>query len=179
MAVPAGSLMLAQGNLRALLSNSATLQTWTSTANPTAALARIYHDGLPKPGSNAPRHTLAELQALRPYAIIWTDTEKGYGRTQDGYGAGPHLGAESGRLMIELVQDVPLAIADDIAEADLQWKNTIGQILDDLVTLIATGTYLLVNSLSIDEGPYRYEAAKQSEMGDAQGVEIGVGWGFG
>lgn len=171
--------MRPQGYLRTLLSNSATLQAWTGTADAAAALARIHHDGLPEPGDNRPRHTLAELKGYRPYAIVWLDGDGGYRRVQDGYGLGPQLGAEAGRLKFELVQDVPAAVANDIAEADLLWKNTIGQILDDLVVLIATGAYLLVRALSIDEGPYRYEASRAAEIGDAQGITIGVDWGTG
>jgi len=170
MTEPAGRLMLAQNYLKATLAASATFQTWVEAEDATEALGSIHHDGLPDPTDPDKGYTAAELTALRPYALIWTQEQAGFSLARTAY----ETWQESGRLKLLLIQDVPAAIATDIAEADLRWKNTIGQIIDDLAALAGGAGYLAIARIDLDDGPFRLVPDKQPEQGDAQGVELGI-----
>jgi hypothetical protein len=56
---------------------------WRRLANPAApwdeatAQSRIHYDELPPP-SPGPDHSLSELTALRPFAIMWPDLSGGF-----------------------------------------------------------------------------------------------------
>ena len=173
MTAPAGSMMLAQHYLRQSLANSATFRTWTETADEAAALAKIHYEGLPPPADNAADYTAAALTAYRPYAVVWTDEENGFWKNKEASG----FFRAGGRLILKFEQDVPEAIAADPAEIDLRFKNTIGQIIDDLCNLTLVGVgYLCFERITVDIGPYRTHPDDVPSQGDWQAIEIGVDW---
>lgn len=169
----AGSLSLAQENLRVTLAACAKFQTWVGAASAAAALASIHHDGLPAPADAKKGYTLAELQGYRPFAIVYTQEQGGYSRQI----AAVRTYRDGGRLKLRLEQDVPALLAGDIASADVAWKDTIGQIIDQMAALAGVAPYLDIRQITVDDGPYRNHPDTAADQGDAQGIELGITWG--
>ncbi len=176
MTAPAGSISLAQEHLRTMLADCDAFRTWAGAADQAEALERIHHEGLPAPANHADVFTLAELQAYRPYAVVYTGEENGFSRTLDAAG-GDFSFASSGQLKLRLYQDAPESCGDEpSSDANLQFKNAIGQILDDLCELAGQPGYLAFNQITLDNGPYWAHPNSAPTEGVWQGVEIGIQW---
>ena len=125
---------LAVKYLRDMLSSASAFQTWTNSVDTAAALNRIHYEGLPSPADGA-RHTLAELEHYRPFAIVYTADTDGFAReflATDSF-------SEEGTIILELEQEAPSDLGDDpSSDANTQWSNTIGQIIDGLCDLRVT-----------------------------------------
>jgi len=149
--------------------------------NSTQALARIYRNALPKPVSGGASHTLAELQALRPFILIYTDTDGGFVMDREAASSGYD---QSGKVIACIEQDVPEALLDDPAgvddaiQADLELllrsedPNEPG--LAELADL--PGKFIPRRIVVI--GPVRTAEEDLAEMGDAQRVWLEITWGF-
>lgn len=171
LTAPAGSISLAVDNLRTTLADSAMFRTWTATANQAAALARIYYESLPPPGDKN-EHTLAELTAYRPYALVWTEPESGFTKRTDGFVAAD----ESGVMLMRFIQTVDPSIANDPAEISRRFINTLGTILDEMIALSWGGGYLAISEMKLEFGPYRGDPDEKSSQGDYVGADVQVTW---
>lgn len=119
---------------RDMLADAPAFQTWTGTANQTAALARIHYEGLPDP-SDGKKHTIAELTALRPYAIVYIRDQAGYSRSF----ISTSTFSQTGTIVCTIEQTAPSGLGSDpSSDANKQWANTIGAIIDGLATLQAS-----------------------------------------
>lgn len=176
MTTPAGSLSLAQEYLRATVAASATFQALVGADSAAEAIERIYHNGLPKP-ANGQTHTKAELQAYRPYGVVYTTEKQGFSRSVESV-SGHFDFAESGQLTLKLVRESPDSAGDDpTAAANLDWTNLIGQIIDEMCDLAGLADYLAFHTISLVEGPYWPQHPKLIEtQGLWQGVELLVQW---
>ena len=157
---PAGPISLAESVLRTTLADCTHFRSWVGAANQAQALDRIYLDGLPPPANNADSHTLSELQALRPFAVIYTEEQRGW-RTRQNAAGTRHWFIHSGSLTVRFEQDSPSDALDDPGELDRRFRNTIGQIVsteDDanpgLLELAGTPGYLAITGIEAS-GPFR------------------------
>lgn len=177
MTTPTDSYTLAQDYLRTMLADCPAVRTWMDVSTQAAALLRIHHEGLPAPAGGADEHTAAELVAHRPYIILWTDEERGYTLTLDGAGGHDEF-SDSGRLKLRLVQNAPDTVGDEpTSEANHTWRQTIGQILDDLCDLSGLAGYLSFRGISVEYGPFWSHPKVAATQGVWQAVEIAITWG--
>jgi hypothetical protein len=172
----AGSISLAVDYLRTTLADSAAFRTWAGAANQAAALARIYYESLPPP-ANGNEHTLAELAAYRPYALVWVSPEDGFRKRHISQAASFGY-AQSGTMLFRMLQTVDPAIANDPAEISRRFINTIGTIFDEFEDLCGLAGYLAIESMEIDFGPYRGDPDEKTTQGDYIGIDINVSWGI-
>lgn len=172
---PANCIMLAQSRLRTTLANSASFRTWTGTATPTLALARIYHEALPPPAAGG-EYTLAEMTAYRPYAIIWTDPEAGFRKTAISVSTTGNEFDEAGRMGVQLAQTVAAGDIGNPSEIAIKFMNAVGGILSDICILAGQAGYLTITDVMIDEGPYLNDPDAQSVEGVVVGLTLGVQW---
>lgn len=149
MTTPAGCISLVQENLRVTLADSATFRTLTGTAARAAAQARIHHERLPAPADDAEIYSIAELRSHWPYAIVSIDDTEGLRRHQDSFDSFDC----SGRVWLMIGREAP---DGPDAEADREWKNTAGKIIDELCDLSLQGesddglvAYLQFDDLSV------------------------------
>lgn len=129
-----GALSLSKGYLRATIADCTAFRTWTSAATQAAALARIYRDVLPLPAT-AGKFTLAELEKLRPYCLIWSEQLKD---TRIATATYESLGVLTARF----VWDIPRLIRDQPDEAVRQLEVTVGEIVEEMEALAGTAGYL-------------------------------------
>ena len=174
MTTASGALSKAQDYMADMLAAGSAFQDWVGADDSTEAAARIYQDALPAP-ADGNAHSLAELQGYRPYALIWTEPSGGFSRDIDSAGSGNFF-RDNGRVRVMLEQDVPTAAESDVAEAELLWRNTVGDIIDDLSELAGVAGYLSVTHLSVD-GPHRTHPDDVDSIGNSQYVQIAFDWG--
>ena len=171
---PAGTLSKAQGYLRDTLAASSTFQELVGAGSAADAKGQIYHEGLPDP-DDGEAFTLAELQKLRPYAVIWTAAENGFQRTFESSGADDTFDA-SGSLIMRLERDAPPPKNDEPASTlNTDWLNVVGQILDDLCELRRGAGYLMFETVTLEEW-YWSDPVLAETQGQFQGARIRVDW---
>lgn len=179
MTEPAGCLSLAEQYLKVMLANVTAFRTWTETESEEEALAKIHLEGLPKPAADKDCHTRAELEAYRPYAVVFTGEDNGLTKWHDATGALFEF-VESGRLMLRLEQDCPDGVGDQpSSDANLQFKNTVGLIIDGLCALAGTAGYLAFERITVADGPYWSHPDAVPGQGLFQGCELLAEWGTG
>jgi len=175
MTTPAGCLSLAEENLRLTLADATAFRTWCGAADQAAALARIYREGLPAP-QHGDNYTAEELSLYRPYAVVFTLEQAGLTKTLDSISAHYEFAAQ-GRLKLRLYQNCPGGFNDQpTSDANIQWKNSIGQIIDGLCDLAGQAGYLACSEIRVDAGPYWAHPKKVPVEGLWQGVELGIAW---
>ena len=177
MPSPAGCLSLPQAALETILADCTAFRALTDPAMDQAgALARIYQEGLPKPASGR-IHTLAEFTAYRPYAIIWTDPERGFIATGEASSSDGTDFIDAGRLILEIERTATDPAYDEPSSADnLLWRNAVGQIIDDLKRLAGQGGYLCITSIEVEEGTYWNHPSLANTHGVYQGVKLAITW---
>ena len=175
MTAPAGSLMLAQDNAKKTLADVTAFRTWAGAADQAEALDRIYHDGLPPPADRE-GYSKDELELYRPCALIWTEEDAGFGAEAIATSGDAFEWQGRGKIVITFEQNVPPEIAEDLAEVDLRFKNSIGQIIDGLTDLFGGAGYLACLDLTMD-GPFRVRPDNEPDQGDWQIARLTLGWG--
>ena len=169
---PAGTISLAIDNFRTLLASCAEFRTWAGVANEAAAKLKI-HVTFPEPG-NGQTFTTAELDGLRPYAVVELDDENGLISTAGSSSSFDH----KGRLSVYLIQSVDGEL--DVDEARMQFNNAVGQIYDELCSRSRNNatedTYLNISRITIASGPGRAPEDKASGQGPEFGVRLLVDW---
>lgn len=159
---------------------------WRRLADPNAAWdqataqAHIYFDELPH-ASPGPDHSLAELQLLRPFAIIWADISGGSrweSQTGDFCCA-----ITSGVIVIQLELAVPAEIANDSHAVAVDINRKLGRILrtcdanePGLLDLSGRPGYLPITAAKIS-GTIRTDRKAVIEIGDCVSAEIELTWG--
>lgn len=173
MTAASGTWSLCEENLRIALADCATFRTMVGAVDRATALDDIYHEALPPPAVKGSEHTRGELEALRPYAIVFSSPENGFRRkmiTHD-------TSRETGTLEVIIQADVDPADANDPAEVARKFKNNVGNIIDELFALSAqagtTDSYLVVDDIAVS-GPFRIDPDKEETMGDVVMVEMTV-----
>jgi hypothetical protein len=131
MTAPAGSLNLTVKYFRDMLAACTAFRAWTGDPDADSALERIHYEGLPAPADMV-RHTKRELENHRPFALVYIADSAGFARSvisTDGFD-------EQGTIILHLEQTAPENLGDDpSSDANVQWANTIGQIIDGLCDL--------------------------------------------
>ena len=160
--------------------SSPSLLAWIADQQDAQAATRIHIDALPRP-ANAAEHTLAELIALRPFAIIWMRETAGLEMRSDStFTLAPVV---SGNLVCRLEMNVPDSLANDPAALALHGAQTIGRILrtgDELSPGLWDLNFqpgLLPLVTTFVSGPARTNEDDRQAIGDAMAWEIEVQFG--
>ncbi len=144
-------------NLRTLLANTPAFQTWTGTANATAAAARVH---------------------LYEIADVWDDdTDRpcaaiGLGAWQDTLAGEPPVYDKTTTLRLILVADVPEGYASDAWDAGLDFFNGFESVVEGMEALIAAGGYLAPLAIRKDSGPRRVSSQEQNQGVDGFEVRL-------
>lgn len=174
MTTATGSLSLSKENLRITLADCATFRTWVGATTAAQALNRIHHEGLP-PRTSGEEYTIEELNALRPYALLSTES---FGSRHEAASTSFDY-RDSGTIRCRLVQEVPQEIADDHGEIGRRFDNVVGGIMDDLAALSGQGGYLAIEGMDMPEPWTRTEDNRQATDGDFVQVDLLFEWGTG
>lgn len=163
-----GSIGKAEENFVLTLADADAFRTWVGAADQAAAKNRIHLEGLPPP-DDGHTYTLAELQAVRPYAMFFTRT---WNLEQDAGGGPFGYGAPHGTISCAFVQDVPSAIANHPGEVGRRFINTIDGIVVDMKGLSGDAGYLAIRRIAVPEPWWRSTKEELATEGDVQAVEL-------
>ena len=141
--VGTGAFCLPLENLRTLLANCSAFQTWTGTANATAAKARI--------------SLFAENIDTLPTATITWGAQNNYASDKafGGEGGTYIRGGNADIFFIGDLESTYAAYEDTLDDLMLDFCNGIGAIMDDLDELAGTDAYLDVTGWQKVGGPMR------------------------
>lgn len=169
-----GPMGRARDNFAAMLADCPTFQAWCGAAAREQALARIHFQALPKPASG-PTYTLEEMQAYRPMVVLWVEPgPSGFARQVAGQG----MVVDKGEFLATFEEGVPDDLADDPAELETRFLNTIDGIIQDLTNLRWPGAgYLAWIQIEKSEGPIRAMHQETVSVGDHQYITLTVTYG--
>lgn len=158
---------------RHALASSATVQTWLGVGTVDLAKDKIFPDATPPPASNADAHAAAALIAQRPLIEIWTEDENiGYSIER----IGELDWSPRGQLHAWFEENTP--DATDPADSFRTFKNTLGNVIEDLIALAHVSAGMLaIERLSL-RGPQRVEEKAFASQGDHHVAIITADWGF-
>lgn len=159
---------------RQTLANCDSFQSLVSASTASRAAEMIYHDAWPKPQSGLPEHTLAEIQALRPCAIVYTEDDRGFVANRDA--SADICWHISGIIHIVIFRNVPVIDVNDPSNVDVDFRTIIGNILSDLINLSETAGMLASRRITF-EGPWRTDVKDLKSVGDAQAAKLIIEWG--
>jgi len=165
----------AQNIARATLAACASFQSLVDADDATEALTHIYHDATPMPESGRAEHTRAELTALRPFAIVYTEDNQGFVVEKDAMGNEDCWNA-SGTVHIVIYRNVPEADELNPSKVDTDFRTVMGNIASEIIRLSETAPYLAAKKI-VASGPIRTPVKELSDVGDAQGAVLTVAWG--
>lgn len=92
-----------------------------------SAMAHIWHEALPPPADGADNYTLAEMQAYRPFALIFTNDLDG--ELSSRQASNPGAWADQGSLRILLEIDTPADLDESPVLLDHMLKQIVGRII--------------------------------------------------
>lgn len=159
------NMTAAQTNLGTSLANSTAFQALVDADNASEAAAKIFFNALPAPAKGN-EYTLADWNQHKPFGMIWSAEVRGFRLKRDAFGDG-HEFLPAGTLWLKLMQDVPAAVVDEIAEAERLWENRVIDIAEDLCRLSGGGGYLDFHTIELMM-LWRPEEKHQITVGDVQ-----------
>jgi hypothetical protein len=128
MISPEGDLNFHVEKFRTMLGDAPEFQTWTDTPDAARALLRIHYEK-PPPPKNKESYTHEELEAMRPFAVVYTADTGGFLWTLDSV----DTIQQEGTIILELEQTAKESSGSDPdAEALMDWSNAIGLIAESL-----------------------------------------------
>lgn len=160
MTTPAGLWGAPKQRLAAMLSKLAAFQTFVGVATEAAALAKVYHQGLPEPAdTESGEYTAGELAGYRPCAIVAAPDEDSFRISR----IAEQAHKTAGKLVVIFIESVA-ATSHGLPTADqvVQHWNAIGPILgktaddgdDGLIDLQWQSPNLAIREIYLHEGPY-------------------------
>lgn len=166
-----GLLSLSESYARAMLADCPAWQSLCGAVDADAAAERIYHQGLPPPENLRQYDIDDELVHLRPYAEVYVFPKEGFERIEVAEGAW----SDGGSVILQMVRDVPEIYEDDPRDAEIDWQNTVGQIIEELCSRSRTTGFLAIRRLVlVDIGRIEREAA--TGKGEAQLAVLALEW---
>jgi len=174
-----GSISVAEDKLGETIANATHFLTFTGKATPNEAAEHIYYDAIPEPANGAEHHTLAELQAVRPFCIVYTSPLNGarwVKRAANSYVAG-------GTLVARFERDAPAN--ENFEESERSWKNMLGKLIrqtteaDPFVGILDQGytdDRVMIERCQV-LSIFRATDQEVASMGDYQTAVIEFTWG--
>jgi hypothetical protein len=146
-------------NLKNLIADVPEFRTWTGTANQAAARLRVYVAGVD------------EGDYTRAFTLLSTGT----GRAATRFAGGARdYHDQSGMIWVLFEDDVAPGATHE--EAETEFDNDVGEIIDGIKLLAGSSEYLHIHEITLAEPPRR---SGKDEDDDYMQVLFGVAWGTG
>jgi hypothetical protein len=147
--------------MKSLIAASSTFQTMVGAASAAAAKASIYL------GAYTPAGAIA-----RPFALVSSVSADRFSKT------GLSGWVENGSFKILIERDIAAGYQPDDRQndAELEFRNLIGKLLEEIADLSCQPGYLVLRSIEITDGPYRYES--KTGQPEVMGCWMAAEWGL-
>lgn len=186
MAVDAasGPISVAEELLATTLANCDQMLSWTGEVDSDGVLTHIYFDSLPKPVSDEPKYTKAEIESLRPCVLIHTMEVSGWRSRRD---ADTGWFSDGGTLVAIFEANVAES-GKTTEEEQLRWfKNQLGAIIrrpasaasefKGLEELANTTGFLTIKGITLD-GPVLNDELDVQGQGEFMLARLSIEWGL-
>ena len=162
---PSGLLSLPLTHLQTLLANCASFQTWVGADNVEEAKAKIHLIAIGGDDFN------------RPFALIAQGDD--WQSRADAGGASNWL-QDSGSLLLLFEANIKSTYQDKnhYKDAELEFTNPIGTVLQDMKTLAGKSGYLTINEIRKKAGPMRSDPDEKATEGDYYQIIFDIAWGI-
>ena len=159
------------------IANSATFWSLTETTNAEDAAGLVFGEQLGQP-LNGNHYSTEELQEhYRYYAQVYSAPENPYGKRR--LSSRHYFPFGSAVIFIErLVREVERESAEVPLEIERRFKNTVGDIIDDVLNYLETNGGPQITSLLVEEGPGVNARERWPKEGMWQGVVLIATWGL-
>lgn len=164
-----GPINIAKQMMRNTIAGSSTFQNLVGETTQADALNHVYEEVIPEKTND---YTRAELEALRPFAIVKTIPEDSYVIRRAARGT-QNLFFDSGRMSVEIERDAP---GDGVGADLVSFQTIVGNILVEMTNLAGQADYLDINEFFLTD----YMIAHPDHIatqGDYQLAVIRVTWG--
>lgn len=165
-----------------LLSKNTGFWQFTGAADAAAALSHIYRDFLPEPADKN-EHTLAELQAMRPFAMVWQSESNGWHARRN---AATSCFKISGMIVVRFEWDVPYAPNenDQLVQsgsdqaAATTFQEHLSRILhnDDSTGILNICAQMNITDV-METACFRSPPEHYKTIGDCYAAEFLIAWG--
>ena len=172
---PSGMLSLPIKSMEDLIANTSAFQAWVGAGDVATARGSIYKMALPKP-SDGDTYTTSEIAALWPFVIIAPNPTGGAFSADKVADADPVL-LDRGSILVHWENAVATE-DDDEPDPLYQFLNDVGGILNDMLNLSGTSTYLNVRSYNTLDGPNRATEDAHAGLGDYYYMVMQFDWGI-
>lgn len=146
------------------------------------ARAHIHGDGLPPPDDDADDYSKKQLEALRPFALVWNDPESGY--TMQASSHDHCCPMMSGQVNVQIELNTPEELGGDMTAIGNWARIAFGRLLytkdaaqPGLWDLNGGDNYLYFHRLSVN-GPWRSDEKQLAQYGDSVFAEFELHWGL-
>ena len=158
---PSGSLSLAEEAAADLLANLGAVQSFLGVGTAEAAKAKLYNDAV-------------ATDAVRPYGLYYLDPEGAPGFEMESIA--PYQWDQRGIIRVVLERAVPEAYESNVKSAEMDLKNHIGAILDDMREAAGNSGYLNVMRAQVF-GPWRFDQDwEETLLGKIQAFGLALYW---
>lgn len=175
-----GGVSTAQDRLCAMIADCPSFQALAGCNTAAEALERCHSPDLPLPitqdDGDVDAHGYAELQRLRPFALVTKD------RRQGGYRAFMNAydtQAQAGRLFIAIEANVDCEDAKNTQVLFRKFENFEGKFCHELLERRNQPGFLGIDEVQTFDGPWRSEADLARAQGDHMFITFLVTWGAG
>lgn len=157
-----GPISLPLSALRTILSNCAQFQTWTSTANAAAALAKIYLVATPLASISRPFAWISHRNGIAGLSLQRDQLTPVSGSTEIAY-------AGSGSLVLGFEANLAGTSGFDAADEEFTFTNAIGQIIKEMFILSGRAGYMNLEGVQSLTPPQRSHPDESSSGASSGG----------
>lgn len=180
MAVPAATncWTKAEARIAEAISNSAAFQTLTNSANATEAAAWLFGEQLDEPLLGDTYSHEERSERFPHYCQVYSDPSAPYSRRRTDT---RHYWA-AGQVICYFEREVTALALDGLElpqAVERDWKNTVGDILDDVIAWLEVEGGPVIQGFDVTDGPGTNPKEEWQQNGIWQGCEVSLEWGIG
>lgn len=180
MPTATGRLSLPLEHTRTILAACAAWRSWVGAATAAVAKASIHLVHLPGPGCGG-AYTKDEIVSQRVHAIVdFPEDGEGF-ETNRIAGGSRHYFQDRGRVLVGIVEDVPLEPDASDAEVKVAFMNRLGALIGEVLALSASDdgvtAYLAVTDLAVVMGPSVSHEDLETGQGRTVWATLALDWG--
>lgn len=165
-------LSLYLANLRSLISQSSTWQTWTGNpGNAAIAINSVYLIGVTPPSvldgnPDNQGYTAADWAKIRPFCVINYDLRNGYEAKQEGQGFGGSAFVETARILFSFEDTIDPANAENYSDQVIAFLENVGGVIDDLKASTGVDSNINFHTIRLEGIPKRSDQTENATRGD-------------
>lgn len=161
--------------LAATIADCPRWQAMCRAADAEGAMQSIYFDALPPPPNDEDAYSCEQLEALRPYVMVYSDEDTGVSFNHSATTLGFNFRG-SGRIKATIEQTVDPEVAHDPQEVFRRFKNDVGVLLQEMMARAGSAGFLAMRNVTA-QGPLRAHEDLIQDEGDFVVYHLTLEWG--